>query len=91
MFGFVKQSTYAAAIADVQAANDYLSSVVDGLRDDNKALKETNYALDRTAAKYKKERDALAAQLQPFLDRQARAKLNLKQFRNGAAAQAVVS
>lgn len=64
------------------------------LREEIESLRTTNYALDRTAAKYKQERDKLTVELLPFLERRAAATRNLKQFQpkaNGADSQGVVS
>lgn len=59
-------------------------SIIAGLRVEVESLNLTNYALDRTAAKYKSD-------LQPFLDRQAKAKLNLRQFKRRDADLAEVA
>jgi hypothetical protein len=67
-----------------------LEEAINRLRDERDDLakslrleKVTCDALDRTAKKYRQERDAARAELKVFTDRRERAKMNLKQFRNG--------
>lgn len=79
-FGFVRQSKYDAAV-----------DALDASRSEIRELGEVNYALDRTAAKYKQERDAArlaltaaehqVADLRPDAEKHRRAVANLRQNR----------
>lgn len=87
MFNLISKTKHEAllaiAVSNKNAEIATKDSVIAGLKAEVESLNLTNYALDRTAAKYK-------AQLQPFLDRQEKAKRNLRQFRGsgGIAASA---
>lgn len=87
-------------IADLTTERDALRDAIgrkdkriEGLVEDNTTLSNSHSCLDRVAKKYKAERDAARAELQPFLDRREKAKKNLRQFKNapdaGAEAQKV--
>ena len=56
-------------------------SEIAGLRHGLANERATVDALDRTAKKYRTERDAARAELQVFLDRREKAKQNLRQFK----------
>ena len=84
MFGLMLTSTHEAVVRDLRGYVRASEEACDTITAANSRLREDIYALDRTAAMYKQEAAQLRAQLQPFLDRRERAKLNLKQYRQAA-------
>lgn len=106
-FTSAQQKSDETYIAGLEAENDQLlADKKRALADLGRTAIQRDEATDRVA-QLEREIDGLSialraaesqlgetrAQLQPFLDRRAKAKLNLRQFRkpaNGAAAQAVV-
>jgi len=63
MFGLMLESTHNAVVRDLRCDVVAAEKSADKARSANDELRQNNYALDRTAAKYKAERDALQAKL----------------------------
>lgn len=88
MFGLMLTSTHEAVVRDLRGDVRAAEAACDTITAANSRLREDIYALDRTAAMYKREAAQPRAQLQIFLDRRERAKLNLKQYRQPAPVSA---
>lgn len=61
MFGYISKARHDAIVAEQAAAIRVKDSIIAGLREETESLKLANYALDRTAAKFRGERDAALA------------------------------
>ncbi len=85
MFGWMKKSEHEAAMGEMkrdlareEQGADYLTKLMLGLERDNTDLRETNYALDRAAAKFRAERDAALSELATLKAHRERANDNLR-------------